>query len=190
MSSWCCGLDCRGGHACDWVLQLLIQESSGCSEHNQLDINTNSDKTKVNECRRDLGNATVRKLGKRSPHVIDWNDKMKTRQKQNVGTFKKSEPDSVIILLKKQGKQSKKTHLSKENFMKIMLQIYKHIGKDIDYKACKEALNASTNEVRKSKRNVEFKVAHNMKSYSTSFHAYVSSKQNVRDKLGLLADKI
>ena len=31
---------------------------------------------------------------------------------------------------------------------------HKHTGKDKDYEAYKEALNAATNEVRKSKRNV------------------------------------
>ena len=50
----------------------------------------------------------------------------------------------------------------------------------------KEALNAATNEVRKSKRNFELKLAHNIKSDSKSFYAYVRSKQNVRDKVGPL----
>ena len=37
-----------------------------------------------------------------------------------------------------------------------------------------EALNAATNEVRKSnKRNVELKLAQNIKSDSKSFYAYV-----------------
>ena len=52
----------------------------------------------------------------------------------------------------------------------------------------KEALDAATNEVRKSKRNVELKLAQNIKSDSKSFYAYVRSKQNVRDKVGLLED--
>ena len=52
----------------------------------------------------------------------------------------------------------------------------------------KEALNAATNEVRKSKRNFELKVAQNIKSDSKSFYAYVRSKQNVRDKVGQLED--
>ena len=43
----------------------------------------------------------------------------------------------------------------------------------------KEALNAATNEVRKSKRNFEHKLAQNIKSDSESFYAYVRSKQNV-----------
>ena len=42
-------------------------------------------------------------------------------------------------------------------------------GTDKDYDAYKEALNAATNEVRKSKRNFEHKLAQNIKSDSKSF---------------------
>ena len=52
----------------------------------------------------------------------------------------------------------------------------------------KESLNAATNEVRKSKRNFELKLAQNIKSDSKSFYAYVRSKQNVRDNVGPLED--
>ena len=52
----------------------------------------------------------------------------------------------------------------------------------------KGALNAATNEVRKSKRHFELKLAQNIKSDSKSFYAYVRSKQNVRDKVGPLED--
>ena len=67
-----------------------------------------------------------------------------------------------------------------------MWQVYKHTVTDKDYDAYKEALNAATNEVRKSKRNFEHKLAQNIKSDSKSF--YVRSKQNVRDKVGPLVD--
>ena len=95
--------------------------------------------------------------------------------------------------MKKQGKRSKKKHLSKEDFRKIrykqnMWRVYKHTKKDKDYEVYKDALNAATNEVRESKRNVEHKLAHNIKSHSKSFYAYVRSKQNVRDKVGPLED--
>ena len=64
----------------------------------------------------------------------------------------------------KQGKRSKKKHLSKEAFRKIrykqdMWRVYKHTGKDKDYEVYKEALNTATNEVRKSKRNCDHKLA-------------------------------
>ena len=65
-----------------------------------------------------------------------------------------------------------------------MWRVYKHTGKDKDSDAYKEAPNAATNEVRKSKRNFEYKFAQNIKSESKSFYAYVRSKQNVRDKVG------
>ena len=91
--------------------------------------------------------------------------------------------------MKKQGKRSKKKHLSKEALRKIrykqnMWRVYRHTGTDNDY----ETLNAATNEVRKSKRNFEHKFTQNIKSDSKSFYAYVRSKQNVRDKVGPLVD--
>ena len=85
------------------------------------------------------------------------------------------EGSSIVQLsyvpMKKQGKRSKKKHLSKEAFRKIRhkqitWRVYKLTGKDNDYDAYKEALNAATNEVRKSKRNFEHKLAQNIKSVS------------------------
>ena len=66
--------------------------------------------------------------------------------------------------MKKQGKRSKKKHLSKEAFRNIiykqnMWRVYKHTGTDTDYDAYKEALNAATNEFRKYKQNFEHKLA-------------------------------
>ncbi len=69
-----------------------------------------------------------------------------------------------------------------------MWRVYKHTGKNKDYEVYKEALNTATNEVRKSKRNFEHKLAQNIKSDSNSFYAYVRSKQNVRDKVEPLED--
>ena len=69
-----------------------------------------------------------------------------------------------------------------------MWRVYKHTGKDTDYNTYKERLNAATNEVRKSKRNSEHKLAQNIKSDSKSFYACARSKQNVRDKVGPLQD--
>ena len=71
-----------------------------------------------------------------------------------------------------------------------MWRVYKHTGKDKYYDAYKEALNAATNEVRKSKRNFEHKLAQSIKSDSKTFYAYVRSKQNVRDKGGPLEDHV
>ena len=87
--------------------------------------------------------------------------------------------------MNKQVKRSKKKHLSKEAFRKIiykqdMWRVYKHAGKDTDYEVYKEALNAATNEVRKSKRNGEHKLAQNIKSDSKSFYAYVTPELRPR----------
>ena len=47
-------------------------------------------------------------------------------------------------------------------------------------------INAAKNEVRKCKRNVEHKLAQNIKSGSKSFNAYIRRKHNVRYKVGPL----
>ena len=121
---------------------------------------------------------------------------MKNKTATECWNILRGEIDTAIdsfVPMKKQGKRSKKKHLSKEAFRKIrhkqnMWRVYKHTGKDQDYVVYKEALNAATKEVRKSKRNFELKLAQNIKSDSKSFYAYVRSKQNVRDKVGPLED--
>ena len=97
--------------------------------------------------------------------------------------------------MKKQGKRSKKKRLSKEairyiSYKQDTLRVHKHSGKDKGYEVYKEALNAATNEVSKSKRNFENKLSQNIKPDSKSVYAYVRSKQNVRDKVGPLGDNI
>ena len=69
-----------------------------------------------------------------------------------------------------------------------MWRVYKHTRKDKDYEVYKYAWNEATHEVRNSKRNVEQKLAHHMKSVCKSWYAYVRSKQNARDKVGRLDD--
>ena len=69
-----------------------------------------------------------------------------------------------------------------------MWRVYKYTEKDQDCEVYKEAINAATNKVRKSKRNFERKLAQNIKSGSKSFYAYVRSKLNVRDKVEPLED--
>ena len=168
-------------------------ELRGSNDHNQphFNINIKSDKTQVKQCRRYLRKGNYKEIRKRLA-LIDWNDKMKNKTTAECWNILRGELDSAIdsyVPMKKQGKRSKKKHLSKEAFRKIrykqkMWRVYKHTGKDKDYEAYKEALNAATNEVRKSKRNFEHKLAQDSKS----FYAYVRSKQNVRDKVGPLED--
>ena len=181
------------------VDNVKIKEPLGSSDHNQMhfDINIKSDRTKVKQCRRDFGKGNyMYKEIRKSLALIDGNDKMKNKTATECWNILRGELDSAIdsyVPVKKQGKRSKKKHLSKEAFRKIrhkqnMWRVYKHTGKDKDYEAYKEVLNAATNEVRKSKRNFEHKLAQNIKSDSKSFYAYVRSKQNVRDKVGPLED--
>ena len=106
---------------------------------------------------------------------IGWDEKMKTKTATECWDILRGELDRAIdsyVPMKKQGKCSKKKHLSKEAFRKMrykhnMWRAYKHTGKDKDYEVYKEALNAATNEVRKAKRNFEHK--QNIKSDSKSF---------------------
>ena len=73
----------------------------------------------------------------------------------------KSEIDCIVekcVPLKKQGKRSKKKHLSKEAIRKIkykqmMWKTYRHNGSEEDYANYKEALNQATAEIRNSKRS-------------------------------------
>ena len=195
----------RGGRVLDLVLSsqkefvdnVNIQEPLGSSDHNQVHFNIKikSDKPKVSRCKRNFRKGNYKEI-RTILEYIDWNDKMKNKTGAESWNILKSELDSVInryVPMKKQGKRSKKKHLSKEAFKKIrykqdMWRVYKHTGKDKDYDVYKEALNAATNEVRKSTRNFEHKLAQNIKSDSKSFYAYVRSKQNVRDKVGPLED--
>ena len=108
----------------------------------------------------------------------------------------KYEIESIIdkfVPLKKQGKWSRKKHLSKEAIRKIaykqtMWRVYRRTRKDESYAIYKEALNAATNEIRQSNRSYEQKLACNIKNYSKSFYTYIRSKQNIRDKVGPLED--
>ena len=182
----------------EFVDNVVIQEPLGSSDHNQLHININikSDKTKVKQCRRDFRRGNYEEIRK-SLAFIDGNDKMNNKTANECWNILRGKLDNAIdsyVPMKKQGKRSKKKHLSKEAFRKIrykqnMWRVYKHTGTETDYDAYKEALNAATHEVRKSKRNFEYKLAQNIKKTdSKSFYAYIRSKQNVRDKVGPLKD--
>ena len=125
---------------------------------------------------------------------IDWNNTLKNKTATECWNILKSEIDCVVdkfVPLKKQGKRSKKKHLSKEAIRKIkykqmMWKTYRRTGSEEDYSIYKEALNQATAEIRNSKRNYEQKIAFNIKHDSKSFYAYVRSKQKVQDKVGPL----
>ena len=93
--------------------------------------------------------------------------------------------------MKKQGKRSKKKHLSKQAIRKIkykqmMWKTCRHTGDEEDYASYKEARNQAAAEIRNSKRSYEQIIAFNIKHDSKSFYAYVRSKQKVQDKVGPL----
>ena len=100
---------------------------------------------------------------------LDWNNRIRLTECWNIPKY---EIESIIdkyVLLKKQGKRSRKKHLSKEAIRKIaykqtMWKVYKRTRKDEDYTNYKEALNAATNEIRQSKRSYEQKLACNIKN--------------------------
>ena len=153
----------------EFVDNVVIQEPLGSSDHNQLHFNINrkSDKTKYKQCRRDFRKGSYKEIRKSLALTnIDWKDKMKNKTETECWNISRGELDSAIdsyVPMKKQGNRTKKKHLSKEAFRKIryeqnMWRVYKHTGKEKDYDAYKEALNAATNEVRKSRRNFEHKL--------------------------------
>ena len=127
---------------------------------------------------------------------LDWNNMLMNKTAIECWNILKYEIESIIdkfVPFQKQGKQCRKKHLSKEAIRKIMLKqtmwrVYRRTRKDEDYAKYKEALNAATTEIRQSKRSYEQKLACNIKNDSKSFYAYVRSKQNVQDKVGLLED--
>ena len=127
---------------------------------------------------------------------IDWNNTLENKTATECWNILKSEIDCIVetfVPLKKQGKRSKKKHLSKEAIRKIkykqmMWKTYRQNGSEEDYAIYKEALNQATAEIINSKRNYEQKIAFNIKHDSKSFYAYVRSKQKVQDKVGPLED--
>ena len=67
-----------------------------------------------------------------------------------------------------------------------MWKLYRTTGNNDDYIKYKAALNATTKEIRSSKRMFEQKLATNIKQDSKSFFAYIRSKQRVKDSIGPL----
>ena len=107
----------------EFVDNVVIHEPLGSSDHNQLHFNINikSDKTKVKQCRRDFRSSNYEEIRK-SLAIIDWNDNMNNKTATECLNIFRGELDRAIdnyVPMKKQGKRSKKKHLSKEAFRKI-----------------------------------------------------------------------
>ena len=81
-----------------------------------MNINIKSDTTKVKQCRRDFRRGNYEEIRK-SVALIDWNNKMNNKTATECWNIFRGELDRAIdsyIPMKKQGKRSKKIHLSKE----------------------------------------------------------------------------
>ena len=118
---------------------------------------------------------------------------MKNKTATECWTILRSELDSAIdryVPMKKQGKGLRRNicqkRLSERLGINKLCGGFINIREMIQIKNYKQALNEATHDVGKSKRNLEHKLARNIKSDIKSFYAYVRSKQNVRDKVGPL----
>ena len=110
----------------EFVDNVDIQEPLGSSDHNReklhFNIKIKSDKTKVKQCRRDFRKGNYTEIRKSLAH-IHGKVKMKNKTATECWNILRSQLDSAIdryVPLKKQGKRSKKKHLSKEAFRKII----------------------------------------------------------------------
>ena len=177
------------------VDNVKVHEPLGSSDHNQIHFNikVKTGNTYKKQWRRNFNKGRY-KVMRTYLANIDWNNLLKNKTATECWTCLKYEIEGIIekfIPLRKQGKRSRKKHLSKEAIRKIahkqmLWKVYKHTGNVEDYTNYKEALNLATTEIRKSKRTFEKKLAGNIKNDSKSFYAYVRSKQKVRDKVGPL----
>ena len=179
----------------EFVDNVKICEPLGCSDHNQIHfiIKVKGERNRKIRYRKYFHKGRYKDM-REYLAKIDWNNTLKNKTATECWNILKSEIDCVVdkfVPLKKQGKRSKKKHLSKEAIRKIkykqmMWKTYRHTGSEEDYSIYKEALNQATAEIRNSKRSYEQKIAFNIKQDSKSFYAYVRSKQKVQDKVGPL----
>ena len=181
----------------EFIDNVRICEPLGCSDHNQIYfiIKVKGEQNRKIRYRKNFHKGRYKDMRKYLAK-IDWNNTLENKTATECWNILKSEIDCIVekfVPLKKQGKRSKKKHLSKEAIRKIkykqmMWKTYRHNGSEEDYAIYKEALNQATAEIRNSKRSYEQKLAFNIKHDSKSFYAYVRSKQKVQDKVGPLED--
>ena len=148
----------------EFVDNVVIQEPLGSSDHNQLHFNIKikSVKTKVKQCRMDFRKGNYKEIRKRLAH-IDWNDKMKNKTATECWNILRGEMDSAIdsfVPMKSKGNGRRRNICQKR--LSERLDINKICGGFINIRerikimwfTKRHVLNAATNEVRKSKRNV------------------------------------
>ena len=174
------------------VDNVKVHKPLGSSDHNQIQFNikVKTGNTYINQWRRNFNKGKYKEVRAYLAN-IDWNNLLKNKTATECWTCLKYEIEGIIekfFPLRKQGKRSRKKHLSKEAIRKIahkqmLWRVYRQAGNVEDYTNYKESLNLATTEIRKSKKTFEKKLASNIKNYSKSFYAYVRSKQKVRDKV-------
>ena len=165
----------RGENVLDIVLSsqkecvdnVKICEPLGCSDHNQIHfiIKVKGERNRKIRYRKKFHKGRYKDM-REYLAKIDWNNTLKNKTATECWNILKSEIDCVVdkfVPLKKQGKRSKKKHLSKEAIRKIkckqmMWKTYRHTGSEEDYSIYKEALNQATAEIRNSKRSYEQKI--------------------------------
>ena len=189
------GLDIVLSSQKEFVDNIKIYDTLGCSDHNQIHfiIKVKGERNRKIRYRKNVHKERYKDM-REYLAKIDWNNTLKNKTATECWNILMSEINCVVdkfVPLKKQGKRSKKKHLSKEAVRKIkykqmMWKTYRHTGSEEDYSIYKEALIQATAEIINSKRSYEQKIAFNTKHDSKSFYAYVRSKQKVQDKVGPL----
>ena len=141
----------------EFVDNVNICEPLGCSDHNQIHfiIKVKGERNRKIRYRKNFHKGRYKDM-REYLAKIDWNNTLKNKTATECWNILKREIDCVVdkfVPLKKQGKRSKKKHLSKEAIRKIkykqmMWKTYRHTGSDEDYAIYKEALNQATAEIR------------------------------------------
>ena len=154
------------------VDNVKIHDPLGNSDHNQIhyDINVKSESKNKKTYRRNFHEGNYKDIRKYLAK-LDWNNMLMNKTAIECWNILKYEIESIIdkfVPLKKQGKRSRKKHLSKEAIRKIvfkqtMWRVYRRTRKDEGYANYKEAFNLATTEIRKSKRTLEKKLSGNIK---------------------------
>ena len=150
------------------VYNVTVHEPLDSRDRNQIHFNikVKTGNTYKKQWRRNFNKGKYKEMRTYLAN-IDWNNLLKNKTATECWTCLKYEIDGIIekfFPLRKQGKRSRKIHLSKEAISKIahkqvLWMVYKHTENVEDYTNYKEALNLATTEIRKSKRNFETKLA-------------------------------
>ena len=128
---------------------VKIHEPLGNSDHNQIhfDIKVKSESKNKKTYRRNFHKGNYKHMRKYLA-TLDWNNMLMNKTAIECWNILKYEIESIIdkfVPLKKQGKWSRKKHLSKEAIRKIVFKetiwrVYRHTRKYEEYANDKKAL--------------------------------------------------